>query len=132
MYECMQFDTVFPARYFVIICYEIWAILNLCNIVFYLSLKIHITRVTQWCNFLWYYFQYTSGLIVLIEKLCIIKCWISLCSESIISINLSLFTCDLLHCSKSVCMYFFNFSNFVAVTKTFPYLSDNVFTSSQM
>jgi hypothetical protein len=51
------FYTAFCSRQFTISCYENQAILKLCNVIFYLTVKVLAAWLTYWCMFWQYYFQ---------------------------------------------------------------------------
>lgn len=65
----------FLSLFFTTICYEN-SNLRVFSVIFYLSMKVHITKLTQWCTFWLYYLQWTSAFIVFIKKFLTVKCWV--------------------------------------------------------
>lgn len=50
-YEYVNLHTDFVTRFLTISCYQNWEILSSWNVIFHLSLKVHITGLTQWIYF---------------------------------------------------------------------------------
>jgi hypothetical protein len=123
----VNFYTVYLSRQFTINCYENWAILKLvCKSAHHIAdIFVHIAAVlfslNRWADHFYY---------ILIIKMC----WVSLSLTGIRNQqNFSFFTYGFTTLTKN-CLYvsFCSLYDFIAVTKTFRNLFDNIFTFSRI